>query len=137
MKIEIRIGDTSSNKRVKYHALKLDCINDEKKRMYDFLNGCEDCIIEDVDMYLLYALNNCIMAFIIKDNVELKEEVYENDACNLIPKIDPAIYRVFEIMEDGTEFDALDNDGKLAKNYFDQLMGNVMNDFYSCINFYN
>lgn len=91
MKIEIRIGDTSSNKRVKYHALKLDCINDEKKRMYDFLNACEDCIIEDVDMYLLYALNNCIMAFIIKDNVELKEEVYENDACNLIPKIDPAI----------------------------------------------
>ena len=65
MKIEIRVGNTSSNKRVVLPFEKLDNIDNEKKRMYDFLTNCKDCIIENVDNFLLYTLNNGLMAYII------------------------------------------------------------------------
>lgn len=54
MKVEIRIGDISTNRRVKYTSYKNDDVALEKKRMYDFLSECKDCIIEDVDNFLLY-----------------------------------------------------------------------------------
>lgn len=47
MKIEIRVGNTSSNKRVILPFEKLDNIDNEKKRMYDFLINCKDCIIDN------------------------------------------------------------------------------------------
>jgi hypothetical protein len=72
MKIEIKVGNTSTNKRVSLPFEKLDNINNEKKRMYDFLINCKDCIIENVDIFLLYTLNNGLMAYIVKDNVELQ-----------------------------------------------------------------
>ena len=53
MKIEIRVGNTSSNKRVTLPFEKLDNIDNEKKRMYDFLINCKDCIVENVDNFLL------------------------------------------------------------------------------------
>ena len=74
MKIEIKVGDTSTNKRVIFPIEKLDNIDSEKKRMYDFLTNCKDCIIENVDNFLLYTLNNGLMAYIVKDNIKLQSE---------------------------------------------------------------
>jgi hypothetical protein len=101
MKIEIRVGNTSSNKRVALPFEKLDNIDNEKKRMYDFLINCKDCIIENVDNFLLYTLNNGIMAYIVKDNVKLQDEEYNDNEYHLIPKFNPENYKVFEIKEDG------------------------------------
>ena len=136
MKIEIRVGNTSSNKRVTLPFEKLDNIDNEKKRMYDFLINCKDCIIENVDNFLLYALNNGLMAYIVKDNVKLHNEEYNDDEYHLIPKFNPEIYKVFEIKEDGTETPLQNDKGNIDKNYFNILMGGVMDDYYDCLNFY-
>ncbi len=136
MKIEIRVGDTNTNKRVKYLISKDDDVNSEKKKMYDFLSECKDCIIEDVDNFLLYTLNNGLMGHIIKDNPKLKESDYSDEECNLIPKFNPNYYRVVEIKEDGSEFPLQDKEGNIRKNYFNTLMSCIMDDYYSCLNFY-
>ena len=136
MKIEIRVGDTSSNKRVKYTFEKCDDINSEKERMYEFLNSCENCIIEDVDNFLLYTLNNGLMAYIVKDNKKLLDDEYKDDEYKSIPKFNPDVYRVFAIGEDGTEISLQDDQGNILKNYFNELMRVIMDDYYSCLNFY-
>ena len=136
MKIEIRIGDTSSNVRTKYSFEKYDDINKEKERMYKFLSDCNNCIVEDVDNFLLYLLNNGLMAFIIKNNTELKNEEYKEEVCNLIPKFDFKSYKVFEVKNDGSEIPLQTESGNISKNYFNALMGSIMDDYYSCLTFY-
>jgi hypothetical protein len=133
MKIEIRVGDTSTNKRIKYNSIKNDDVENELKQMYNFLERwyIKDTIIEDVDNFLLYALNNGIMTYLIKDNPSI-----EKDEVNRIPKLNPQIYRIFEIKEDGSEFCIQDKDGLVSENYFDNLMGAIMKDFYTCLNYY-
>lgn len=136
MKVEIRIGDISSGERIKYSFSKFDDINREKHFMYTFLANCENCIIEEVDVFLLYALNNGIMAFNIKDNIELQKEDYKNEICNLMPKFNPKVYRAYEIKENGSEILLQNKDGYMGNNYFDFLMGEIKDDYYSCLNFY-
>ena len=136
MKIEIRVGNTSTNKRVIFPFEKLDNLDKEKKRMYDFLTNSKDCIIENVDNFLLYTLNNGLMAYIVKYNIKLQSDEYRDDEYHLIPKFNPKIYRVFEIKEDGTEISLQDDKGNIGKNYFNILMGSVMDDYYDCLNFY-
>lgn len=136
MKIEIKVGDISTGKRVSLPFEKLDNIDSEKKRMYDFLINCKDCIIENVDNFLLYTLNNGLMAYIVKDNVKLQSDEYKDDDFHLIPKFNPKFYRVFEIKEDGGEVSLQDDEGNIGKNYFNILMGSVMDDYYDCLNFY-
>jgi hypothetical protein len=66
MKIVIKVGNTSTDKRVIFPFEKIDNIDSEKKRMYDFLINSKDCIIENVDNFLLYTLNNGLMAYIVR-----------------------------------------------------------------------
>jgi hypothetical protein len=136
MKIEIRVGDVTTNKRVKYSTIKNDDINSEKKLMYDFLSECKDCIVENVDNFLLYTLNNGLMAHIVKDNPKLNEIEYSDEECNLIPKFNPNYYRVVEVKNDGSEVSLQDKDGNISKNYFNMLMSCIMDDYFSCLNFY-
>ena len=136
MKIEIKVGNTSTDKRVTFPFEKLDNVDSEKKRMYDFLINCKDCIIENVDNFLLYTLNNGLMAYIVKDNVKLQSIEYGDHEYHLIPKFNPEVYRVFEIKEDNTEISLQDDKGNIVKNYFNILMNSVMDDYYDCLNFY-
>ena len=76
------------------------------------------------------------MAYIVKDNVELQDEDYNDDEYHLIPKFNPDIYKVFEIKEDGTEISLQDDEGNIGENYFNILMGGIMDDYYDCLNFY-
>lgn len=139
MKIEIRIiEDTYESNRInifEYKHLKKDDTELEKLAMYDFLSKNKNCIITNVDNFLLYALNNCLMAHIIKDNPDIdKSDDY--DSLKHIPKLDPKIYRVFEINEDGSEICIQRPEGMIDKNYFNKLMKSIMDDYYSCLNFY-
>ena len=133
MKVEIRVGNISTGNKTKYVFDKFDNIDKEKERMYNFLLNSNNCIIENVDNFLLYTLNNGILAFIVKDNPELQKD----QECNLIPKFDPNIYKIFQINDDGTETSIQDTKGNITKNYFNILMGGIMDDYYSCLNFLN
>lgn len=136
MKIEIRIGDINSESPIiEWDSNnKLDNFDAEKKRMYDFLTHNNNCVITNVDIYLLYALNNAMTAYWVKDNPKAKDD---EDFNNLV-KLDTDKYHVFEIYEDGKEvsIQTSDLDGKtIGKNYFNGLMGNVMDDYYDALNY--
>lgn len=130
MKIEIRIGNIDSGIRKKYNHIKCDDVEKEKIHMYNFLSNSMDCIIEDVDNFLLYTLNTGLMAFIVKDTF------IKDDDNQHITVLDPSIYRVFEIMEDGTEISIQDIKGNITKNYYNNLMGSIMDDFHDCLIYY-
>ena len=134
MKVEIRIGDVTSNNIIQYPIEKLDDVEDEKIRMYEFLSNNKNCIICDVDLFLLYTINNGIMAFIVKDNY--KKTKKEDEDYLKITKFDPDYYRVFEVLENGNDVSLQDENGNIHKNYFNQLMGNVMDDYYDCLTYY-
>ena len=136
MKIEIRIGDVNdSSPRISWDSNnKLDDYNQEKKRMYDFLSGNDNCVIVDVDMFLLYTVNNALTAYWVKDN----PKSFDDEDFNNLVKLNPDKYRIFEIHEDGKEvsIQTSDLDGKtVGKNYFNILMGSVMDDYYDALNY--
>ena len=89
--------------------------------------------------YILYALNNAMLAHYVKDTVidEVKEEIScLNAAC------DPMQVSVWQIK--GGHLQGIDEnndtiqDSKhlVRKNYFDGIMGDIMKDFNNMVNFY-
>ena len=88
--------------------------------------------------YILYALNNCILGGLIQDNIPtdiFSEISFKNSFVN------PKDVSVWE-MKDGkfNTYDGhdriQDEDGLIRKNYFDDIMGELMNDFNSLLNYY-
>ena len=138
MKIEIRVGNVNvTSPRVQFDCFnRLDDTGLEVKRMYDFLLNCNYCIIENVDHYLLYVVNNGLMAFKVKDNPSIDKKGLDDDYFD-IPQLDNKKYRIYQIDQNGDE-DCIQKDesGCINKNYFDMLMGRVMDDFYVSLNFY-
>lgn len=134
MKLEIRIGDTSKNIRVKYPNIKKDNIHLEKQEMYKFLADCNDCIIEDADNFLVYAMNNCICSFLVSES---NIDDSDREELSQIPKLSPEKYRIIQILEDNIEVSIQNKEGRIANNYFNQLMGLIMDDFYLTLNHYN
>lgn len=135
MKIEIRVGKVSvTSKRIKYPKVKRDNIHLEKQDMYKFLADCKDCIIEDAEDFLVYALNNCICSFLVDESC-----LNESDKKDLahIPKLSPKTYKIIQILEDGVEVSMQNQEGRIVNNYFNELMGVVMDDFYLTLNHYN
>lgn len=115
MKIEIKIGDCSN--RIKYIRDYDDDLKIELSKMYNFLQKSDNCIIEDVDVHLLYTLNNGLMAY----HVNLEDEN--------IPKFNPEKYKVFE-----NDTCIQREEGFISKNYFNELMRTIMDDYYDCLN---
>jgi hypothetical protein len=56
MKIIIKVGDVRSGEKVSYERIKNDKPQIEVFNMYQFLKTCDNCIIENVDNFLLYLV---------------------------------------------------------------------------------
>jgi len=93
--------------------------------------------------YVLYALNNCMMAGLVHE--KMSEADKEKLKC-LSSKIDPKSVSIYEI-EDGKFKENKTKDGEVNKtiqrenglisnNYFDQKMKELMDDFYVMLNYY-
>jgi len=131
MEIIVEVGNVIKGFEATYYdgSSQHDDINEEKKRMYYFLEQLEDCILIDVDMFLLYTLNNGILAYVVKDNPKIKDDSdYE-----LITKFDPKKYRIFEVNGKGEKKSIQNESGTINHNYFNSLMGSVMDDFYDSL----
>ena len=91
--------------------------------------------------YILYALNNCMLGGVVKDNISEDDE----DAMKLKDAfIDPGNVSVWELKDGGffsqtddSERRIQDRNGLIRSNYFDRIMKNVMSDFNSLINYYD
>lgn len=83
--------------------------------------------------YILYALNNVILANRVKDNIP--ENEYNELSCKNI-NIDPKLISVWSVDNgkilgrDGVENTTIqDENGMIRKNFFDDSMRHIMNDF--------
>lgn len=90
--------------------------------------------------YILYALNNCMMGYLVKDKMP---EAEKNEVSCRNSWINPELVSVWEI-KDGelrTTAESRNNtiqgeDGLISDNYFDENMKEVMDDFYKMLNYY-
>lgn len=83
--------------------------------------------------YILYALNNCIMAGLVLD--QMSESDQEKLKCRSA-KVDPSFVSIYEI-KDGCIKETIQRENGLIKdNYFDQQMKELMDDFYIMLNYY-
>ena len=83
--------------------------------------------------YVLYALNNCMMAGLVSDKMEVNE--FSNLKCNL-SKINPVDVSIYEIRDGVVNATIQGEDGLISDNYFDQKMKDLMDDFYLMLNHY-
>lgn len=115
----------------------------QKELIYDVLgmiNNSRDRIVMTTHSpYLLYALNNCMLCYLVKDNIP-EEDI---DARLLMKSmINPKDVSVWEI-KDGTFAPYKDNPnatiqddrGLIRNNYFDRIMKNIMADFSSLMDY--
>jgi hypothetical protein len=83
--------------------------------------------------YVLYALNNCMMAGLVRDKMEANE--LSKLKCNQ-SKINPIDISIYEIREGVVRGTIQGKDGLISDNYFDQKMKDLMDDFYLMLNYY-
>lgn len=90
--------------------------------------------------YILYGLNNCLLAYLVKDNVDMPS-LQNKDAIN--NAINPQYVSVWQIKDgylcnDKGEHNHTiqDSQGLIRKNYFNKIMKQVMGEFNELLNFY-
>lgn len=89
--------------------------------------------------YILYALNNAMLAYYVKDIII--EEVKDTISC-LDAAYEPEQVAVWQIDNgclhgiDEKNDTIQDSKYLIRKNYFDSIMGSIMNDFNNMVNFY-
>jgi hypothetical protein len=109
----------------------------QRDLVYHLLNKCLEregnrLTITTHSPYILYALNNCMMAGLVYDKMD--EESKSRLKCST-SKISPSDVSIYEIQE-GVVKRVQKEDGLIQDNYFDQQMGKLMDDFYLMLNYY-
>lgn len=110
----------------------------QKSLIYYLLNKCTNSgrnhqmTMTTHSPYVLYAINNCMMAFIVKDKINKSE--FEKLKCNS-SIINPKEISIYQI-ENGKLNCIQDENGLIGKNYFDEKMKELMDDFYFMLNYY-
>jgi hypothetical protein len=82
--------------------------------------------------YILYALNNCMMAGLVYKKMD--KESKANIKCEK-SRISPSKVKVYEI-RDGKVECIQQEDGLIGENYLDQKMKEIMDDYYLMLNYY-
>ena len=109
----------------------------QRDLVYHLLNKCLEregnrLTITTHSPYILYALNNCMMAGLVYDKMD--EESKGRLKCGT-SKISPSDVSIYEIQE-GVVKRIQKEDGLIQDNYFDQQMGKLMDDFCLMLNYY-
>lgn len=84
--------------------------------------------------YILYALNNCIMGWLVKDNIP-------QDIANRLESfkswIDPNEVSAWQI-ENGSLVSIQErHTNSIGKHYFNKIMNETMNEYYTMLNYFN
>lgn len=77
--------------------------------------------------YVLYAINNCILAHTVKEKLN-------EDAPCFDSMISPDDVSIFQIV-DGEALNLQKENGLIGKNYFDDMMKETMDDFYTLMDY--
>lgn len=114
------------------------------KLLYDIIKKSnernDNIFIATHSPYILYALNNAMLAYNVKDY--LIEEIRKDISC-LDAACNPNDISVWQIengnivgVDNINNKTIQDKNGLIRKNYFDNIMGNIMDDFNNMLNFY-
>lgn len=84
--------------------------------------------------YILYALNNCMLGWLVKDNIEYEDEI---EAIKFKDSwVNPENVSVWELrngciigLDKKENMTIQDHDGLISSNYFDRIMKNITTDF--------
>lgn len=129
MKIEIKIGNGS--KVVEFNS---NHIYDDPDTMITYMQNVllehTNCTIIGVNNFLLYTANAMILNHIIQGNVDLPESMIGKS------KLDPKNVKIYEVNEDGEKNNIQNVEGMVGDNYFNQLMGRIMDGYYEALNYY-
>jgi hypothetical protein len=82
--------------------------------------------------YILYAVNNCMMGYLVKEKMPKEQQ---GKIENSQSWIDPKLISIWEI-EDGKLNNIQNKDGLIGKNYFDASIKRIMDDYYTMLNYY-
>ena len=113
-----------------------DCISEHKSLVYRFVkhhsNRNKIAVIHTESQFVLYAFNNLIFNYIVKDKMpaNLRDEMTCKDIM-----IDPKDIRIYQV-ENGIVTRIQNKDGLIEHNCFDSEMNIIMNDFYKMIDYY-
>ena len=100
----------------------------------------DNMVITTHSPYILYAVNNCILANLVKDNLT-EEDLAELDVpeCARLDGKDISVWELRDghIINDEGVRDATiqDRNGLIRGNYFDRVMHNIMADFNFLLNY--
>ena len=112
------------------------CISEQKSLVYRFVkhhsNRNKIAVIHTESQFVLYAFNNLIFNYIVKDKMpaDLRDEMTCKDIM-----IDPKDIRIYQV-ENGVVTRIQNKDGLIEHNCFDSEMNIIMDDFYKMINYY-
>ncbi|OYT12880.1 MAG: hypothetical protein B6I19_08030 [Bacteroidetes bacterium 4572_114] len=84
--------------------------------------------------YILYALNNCMMGYLIKDDMPNEEQ---DELKSKLSWIDPKLVSVWEIEKDKGTIKLIQDaeTGTVSKHYFNRIMNEVMDEYYEMLNY--
>ena len=112
------------------------CISEHKNLVYGLVkhysNKNKTAVIQTDSQFILYAFNNLIFNYIVKDKMpaDLRDEMTCKDIM-----IDPKDIMIYQV-ENGVVTRIQNKDGLIEHNCFDSEMNIIMNDFYKMINYY-
>ena len=113
-----------------------NCVSDHKNLVYRFVrnhhNKNKIAVIHTDSQFVLYAFNNLIFNYIVKDKMpaDLRDEMTCKDLM-----IDPNDIRIYQV-ENGIVNRIQNKDGIIEHNCFDNEMSIIMNDFCKMIDYY-
>jgi len=89
--------------------------------------------------YVLYALNNCMLGDLVNSQIKGTEREKEFLDCSFLSKeswINSKSVSVWEI-EDGKLRQVQDEDNIISKNYFDNIMTDLTDEYFEMLEFYD
>ncbi|PXY40195.1 hypothetical protein DMB65_14110 [Flavobacterium cheongpyeongense] len=83
--------------------------------------------------YILYAINNCLMGYNIKDNIT-DEDI--DEIKNKASWINPDLVSIWQV-KDGQLISVKDNSTKtVTKHYFNEITKDIMDEYYEMLNYF-
>jgi ABC-type lipoprotein export system ATPase subunit len=85
--------------------------------------------------YILYSINNCLMGYNIKDNIEDKQHL--NEIINKESWINPDLVSIWQVHE-GNLLSVKDLKTKtVTKHYFNEITKEIMDEYYEMLSYYD
>ena len=83
--------------------------------------------------YILYALNNCMMGYLVKNKMPIEEQ---NELLSKESWINPENISIYQIKEGGIEPIKDEQTKVVGEHYFNEVMGAIMDEYYEMLNYF-